>query len=120
MAQDPKESGTINEAAAGGNAEIGPEPASLRFLRVLVTVLTGVMIVGMVTLVILFFTRFPGGSDTPALPQLPDRIALPGDAQPQAVTTGPGWLAVVTQDGRILFFDAETGALLQEVLRADD
>jgi hypothetical protein len=112
MSEDPIEGHSIDQGAGGGNAE--PEPASLRFLRLLVTVLTAVMIVGMVVLVALFLTRFPT-SDSSTLPALPDRIALPEGAQAQAVTTGPGWLGVVTTDGRILFFDAASGALRDEV-----
>ena len=89
----------------------------LKVLRHLVTVLTVVMIFGMIAIVTLFYLRFQP-SAAPA-PLVPERIALPEGATPQAVTTGPGWLAIVTQDGRILFFDAESGALTQEVMLED-
>ncbi|MDB2408091.1 DUF6476 family protein [Jannaschia sp.] len=86
-----------------------PEPANLRFLRVLVTVLTSVMIVGLVLVVTLLVQRLRVPSvSTPAA------LALPDGATPQAVTQGPGWWAVVTTDGRILIFDAD-GALADEI-----
>ena len=89
-----------------------PEPASLRFLRRLVTVLTGVMILAMVILIGLFLTRFPAPSTTPALPT---NLEMPEGATAQAVTFGTGWTAVVTQDDRILIFSSDSGALRQEI-----
>ena len=90
-----------------------PEDArTLRFLRVLVTVLTGTMIVGMAALVVLFATRFPRGA---AAPVLPDRLALPPGETARAVTMGTGWVAVVTADDEILILDAATGALRQRI-----
>ena len=89
------------------------EPANLRFLRRLVTVLAGVMIVGLVTIVALLVIRF---STVPTAPSLPDTITLPDGAKAQAVTMAAGWYAVVTTDGRILIFDRETGDLRQSVV----
>lgn len=89
---------------------------TLRFLRLLVLVLTATMIVGMVVLVVLFLTRFPKAgpaSTTNAGFVLPDTLELPEGATVQAVTQGRDWWAVVTGDDRILIFDAETGALRQ-------
>ena len=114
MGQDPKQGRTIGQPAAESNAELAPETPGIRFLRRMVTVLTGVMIFGMISIVVLFYIRF-NAPPAPSLPGLPDTIALPDGAAPQAVTTAPGWIAVVTQDGRILFFDAKNGALLDEV-----
>ncbi|MCA8882595.1 MAG: hypothetical protein KDA50_02385 [Rhodobacteraceae bacterium] len=93
-------------------AEPGPEPANLRFLRVLVTILTGVMILGLVTIIGLMFWRF--SASTPAL-QLPDTVALPAGATAQAITFGADWYAVVTADDDILIFDRATGDLRQRV-----
>ncbi len=76
----------------------------------MVTTLTAVMIVGVVVVVGLLVTRL--SDDTPPLP---DTITLPGGAKAQAVTMGPGWYAVVTDDQRILIFDATTGNLRQTV-----
>ncbi len=89
---------------------------NLRFLRVLVLVLTSTMIVGIGVLVVLFATRFPGAGKAPASTgfDLPDTLELPEGATVQAVTKGQGWWAVVTGDA-ILIFDAATGALRQQV-----
>ncbi|MCU0909721.1 MAG: DUF6476 family protein [Rhodobacteraceae bacterium] len=90
-----------------------PEDArTLRFLRGLVTVLTGTMIVGMAVLVVLFATRFPR---TPAVPVLPGTITLPPGETARAVTMGTGWIAVVTADDEILILDAKTGTLRQRI-----
>ncbi|GAA6179270.1 hypothetical protein NBRC116594_07080 [Shimia sp. NS0008-38b] len=87
------------------------EPANLRFLRLLVTGLTGVMIVGLVTVVLLIVMRFRDDG-----PILPENLSLPDGAKAQAVTMGDGWYAVVTEDNRILVYDRITGGLRQEVL----
>ncbi|AKO97394.1 hypothetical protein MALG_02227 [Marinovum algicola DG 898] len=91
-----------------------PEPANLRFLRLLVTVLTGVMIAGVILIIALIVIRFrdPG-------PQLPEDLSLPAGVQAQAVTFGTGWVAVVTGDNRILIFDRVTGRMTQEVELTD-
>ncbi|TFL18918.1 hypothetical protein DR046_07925 [Jannaschia formosa] len=86
-----------------------PEPPNLRFLRLLVTVLTSVMIVGLVIVVTLLVQRLRVPSVT-----VPEALALPEGARAQAVTRGPGWWAVVTEDGRILIFDA-AGTLVREI-----
>lgn len=89
-----------------------PEPrdGALRFLKWLVIALTATMLVGMVALVGLFFTRFA----SPPLP-LPDRIALPDGTRPTAFTRGPTWFAVVTDKDEILIFDASGQTLLQRI-----
>lgn len=76
----------------------------------LVTVLTVVMIAGVLVIISLLVIRL---SARP--PDLPDTISLPGGTRAQAFTQGETWFAVVTQDDRILIFDRETGALMQEV-----
>ena len=87
------------------------EPANLRFLRRMVTVLTTIMIVGVVIVIGLLVTRL--SRDTPGLP---DQIALPDGAKPVAFTQGAGWYAVVTDGNEILIFDRLTGALKQTVM----
>ncbi|RSK34778.1 hypothetical protein EJA01_07415 [Rhodovulum iodosum] len=86
-------------------------PPNLKILRVLVTVLMVTMIAGFLVIVVLFVIRMPGGAPT----ALPDTVALPEGTRASAVTYGPGWYAVVTEDQRILIYDAETGALTQTV-----
>ncbi|WP_294221061.1 DUF6476 family protein [uncultured Shimia sp.] len=87
------------------------EPANLRFLRLLVTGLTVVMMVGLVTVVALIVMRFRDDG-----PILPENFALQDGVTAQAVTMGDGWVAVVTDDNRILIHDRITGALRQEVV----
>lgn len=69
------------------------------------------MIVGLVTVVALIVMRFREDG-----PILPEEIALPDGVAVQAVTTGDGWYALVTEDDRILIYDRITGALRQEVV----
>jgi hypothetical protein len=80
-------------------------------LRILVTVLTVVMIVGLIAVVITFVTRFPGGDGV----SLPDQVTLPEGVRARAITMGEGWYAVVTDDDRILIFDRASGELRQNV-----
>lgn len=90
-----------------------PQPIDdglLRFLKLLVTVLTGVMIVGVVVVIFLLVTRF-----TAEAPALPDEIALPDGAKATAFTQGDQWFAVVTDDNRILIYDRVTGQLKQTI-----
>ncbi|KAJ55278.1 hypothetical protein ACMU_11295 [Actibacterium mucosum KCTC 23349] len=91
--------------------EMGELPPNLRFLRGLVTVLTAVMIGGLILLLTLIVIRFRASDDF----ALPDAITLPEGATVQALTKGEGWWAVVTGDNRILIYSARTGALIQEV-----
>lgn len=86
------------------------EPAQIRFLRRLVTILTAVMIFGLVAVVTLLVIRL---SDRATV--LPDNIALPGGVTAQAVTIGDGWYAVVTNTQEILIFDAGSGEIQQRV-----
>ncbi|OYW54741.1 MAG: hypothetical protein B7Z31_11260 [Rhodobacterales bacterium 12-65-15] len=90
-----------------------PLPPSLRFLKGLVIVLTLTMIGGVITVVGVIVTRMPQAFQS-ITPSLPDGIALPQRAKAVAVTFGIGWIAVVTEDDRILIFDAD-GSLRQEV-----
>lgn len=87
-----------------------PEPGNLRFLRLLVTILTGTMIAGLLAIIALLVIRFPT-----AAPALPDAITLPDGARAEAFTVTARWYAVVTTDDRILIFDRGTGALRQDI-----
>lgn len=88
-----------------------PEPANLRFLRLLVTVLTTVMILGIAAVVGLLILRL----STPPRPTLPEAVILPDGVRADAVTFGTGWYAVVTDADTILIFDSATGKLRQSV-----
>jgi hypothetical protein len=87
-----------------------PEPANLRFLRRLVTVLTAVMIAGVLVIIVLIVIRL---SNRP--PELPDVIDLPGDARAVSFTQGPDWYAIVTDADTILIYDRISGRLRQTV-----
>lgn len=94
--------------------EDDPDPLNLRVLRILVTALTVVMIVGLITVVIVFVTRFPSADGGTTL-SLPSQIELPEGVTADAVTMAEDWYAVVTTDQRILVYDRTTGNLLQTV-----
>lgn len=87
-------------------------PPSLRWLKWLVTALTVTLILGVITIVGLLVTRLPLGV-TPVA-DFPVSLALPAGAKPEAITRGPGWIGVVTTDGRMFVF-APDGALRQEI-----
>ena len=87
------------------------EPANLRFLRRMVTVLTTVMILGVVVVIGLLVTRLT--RDTPILPA---QITLPDGASAVAFTQAADWYAVVTDANEILVFDRVSGALQQTVV----
>lgn len=93
------------------------DPATVKYLRLLVTVLTATMVIGFVIIVVLFVIKFSDAFS--AGPALPDEIALPEGASPAAFTQGRDWYAVVTADDRILIYDRETGDLRQTIAIAD-
>ncbi|WP_386627318.1 DUF6476 family protein [Sulfitobacter geojensis] len=84
------------------------EPANLRFLRRLVTVLTVVMIAGVIVVIGLLVTRLNRKA-----PALPDQITLPAGKTAHAFTQGADWYAIVTSDNEILIYDRLTGGLRQ-------
>jgi len=87
------------------------EVRSLRFLRLLVTVLTSVMIVGFVILIGYLVTQFP---ETGGAVAVPEEIDLPEGAKALAYTQGTDWVAVVTDQDEILIFNTD-GSLRQRV-----
>ena len=89
----------------------GPPP-ELRFLKLLVAALAGVMIVGLVVIVAALVIRI---GQEPAPLAVPEVITLPDGARADAVTRGRGWIAVVTDGDEILIYDAEDGTLRQRV-----
>ncbi len=87
------------------------DPAMVKYLRVLVTTLTGTMIIGFIIITALFVTRFAGGDDV----TLPASITLPDGTAASAFTQGGDWYAVVTDADEILIFDRLTGNLRQTI-----
>ena len=92
--------------------DTAPLPPDLRFLKILVGTLAGVMILGLVTIVGLLVTRL--GAVAP-LPVLPDSVVLPQGAEVAAVTYARDWLVVVTGAGEILLYRPEGGAPVSRV-----
>jgi hypothetical protein len=88
------------------------EPANLKFLRRLVTLLTATMITGVIIIIGLLVMRLNAPM---AAVSLPDRLELPDGSTATAFTKGIGWYAVVTSDQRILIYDAKSGALRQTI-----
>ncbi|MHA6262442.1 DUF6476 family protein [Arenibacterium sp. CAU 1754] len=88
------------------------EPANLRFLRRLVTVLTSVMILGLLVVVTLLVMRFSSSA-----PVVPDSITLPDGEKADAFTMTERWYGVVVNNGRrILIFDRRTGKQIQDIV----
>ncbi|MBU2981843.1 hypothetical protein KO498_08445 [Lentibacter algarum] len=86
------------------------DPSLVRFLKILVSTLAGVMIVGLVAVIYLLVIRLNAD-----VPELPARIVLPEGVKAQAFTQGEGWFAVVTEDGRILIFGRDGATILQDI-----
>lgn len=84
-------------------AEAVPE---LRWLKMLVTGLAGVMGLGIIAIVVLLWMRL----SQPMLPDLPETITLPEGARPEAVTFAREFIVVVTDAGEVLLYD-RSGAL---------
>ncbi len=93
-----------------------PEPAQLppelRFIKRLVTVLTGTMIVGLLVIVALLVIRLAAPPAT--LPELPAAIALPEGAKIAALTFAKDLIVVVTDAGEVLIYD-NSGTLRQKL-----
>lgn len=83
----------------------------LRYLKTLVTALTVTMIVGFIVLIAVVVMRFNAEGSVP----LPDALALPAGTTATAITRGPDWLGVVTDDGRILIYGLDGTMLRQEI-----
>jgi hypothetical protein len=96
--------------------EAGPPP-ELRFLKLLTGTLAGVMIAGILGIVALLALRLPG---QPAPLALPEAIALPEGARPEALSFGRDWIVVLTEAGEALVYDRATGALRRRIRLADD
>ena len=88
------------------------DPATVKYLRLLVTILTATMILGFLVIVVLFVIRFSDAFG----PELPKAIALPDGTKASAFTQGGDWYAVVTTDNQILIFDRDSGKLRQTII----
>ncbi len=99
------------------DAPLSPSDArTLRYLRGLVSLLTAVMVLGMITLVVVFVMRFPdGNAAAPGGLVPPHELALPPGATVAAVTRMPDAWVVVTVAGDIYFFAAGGGAPIRHI-----
>ena len=88
-------------------------PPSLKRLRTLVTTLTGVMIVGVITIIILLAMRL-SVERQPILIN-PANFALPAGVGIVGYSVIDGHAVLVAQDGVIRIFDAQTGVLTQTI-----
>ncbi|MEM1273568.1 MAG: DUF6476 family protein [Pseudomonadota bacterium] len=88
-------------------------PRDLRFLKGLVTVLTAVMIFGVITIIALLVIRL----NSPAPPVLvhPELFDLPAGVQTVGYSVLGNRVVIITDDGVIRVFDASDRALLQEM-----
>ncbi|MDE1130208.1 MAG: DUF6476 family protein [Ascidiaceihabitans sp.] len=86
------------------------EPANLRFLRRLVTVLTATMLIGVVVVVGLLVTRLSSKG-----PDLPQMITLPDGSTATAFTQGDTWYAIVTSENQILIYNRTDGEMRQTI-----
>ncbi|QHQ33906.1 DUF6476 family protein [Algicella marina] len=81
-------------------APSGPEPAPLRRLRLLVTVLTLTMIVGMLTITGLLAWRLStaGQAELQPGPTLPENLPLPSGETLISYTQSPDYTVLITRD----------------------
>ncbi len=92
-------------------------PANLRFLKGLVTVLTAVMILGVLTIVALLVIRLNAGPAQLVID--PGAYTLPQGVGAVGISVIEGRTVIVGDDGVIRVYDAPGGAPVQEVVIGD-
>ncbi|MBL4627201.1 MAG: hypothetical protein JKY00_04055 [Roseicyclus sp.] len=91
-----------------------PLPPNLRFLRRLVTVLTTVMIVGVITIVVLLVIRLSDNA-RPILVH-PGVFDTPEAVETVGYSVIDGYTVLVGDDGVIRVFTSNTRELVQEII----
>ena len=91
--------------------DTGAIDGTVRFLKILVTTLTATTIIGLIVVITVIVMRFQQES---ALP-LPENITLPEGVSATAITRGAGWLAIVTNDDRILIMGLDGKTVYQDI-----
>lgn len=86
------------------------EPANLRFLRRLVTILTATMILGVIAIFVLLVIRL----QTPTA-AFPDVTVLPLGAKIETMTRGPDFLLVVTSAGQVFVLNKDGSKIVKEL-----
>lgn len=99
--------------------EDAPEPPSLRRLRLLVTTLTVVLILGMLVIVAAMVVRLGLFDESgPAGPIAAERLTLPDGAEVLSLGRAEGQILILTRDANgaetLRVFDAATGARVSE------
>jgi len=88
-------------------------PPSLTLLRRLVTLLTAVMVVGVLTIVGLLVIRLT--TDTAPVLVTPEAYSLPTGVAPVGYSVVDGQAVIIGDDGVIRVFDATTGTPIREI-----
>jgi len=89
-------------------------PANLRFLRVLVTVLTAVMILGVITIVGLLVIRLNDGGGAAVL-VVPSEFDPPAGVAIVGYSLVEGRTVLIGDDAVIRVYDTDSRALVQEI-----
>lgn len=90
------------------------EPKNLRFLRLLVTILTITMICGIITLVFLIVIKMKDLNNDFSI-NIPKEIILPDNKVAKAFTISTDWYAIVTESNEILIYDSNTNNIKQVI-----
>ncbi|WP_341862306.1 DUF6476 family protein [Gymnodinialimonas sp. 57CJ19] len=93
--------------------EDGPLPPNLRFLRMLVTVLTAVMILGVITIVALLVIRL-GDNGQPILVH-PEVFDIPEGVNTLGYSVVDGYTVIVGDDQVIRVFASDTRELVEQL-----
>ena len=91
------------------------EPAGLKWLKILVAVLTVTLIIGFLTIVGMFIYRFNSIGDDAVMSPLPDQINLPQGVEINAFTQAEDWFLILTSENELLIYDRGTHKLIQTV-----
>lgn len=90
------------------------EPKNLKFLRLLVIVLTITMICGIITLVLVIVIKMPNYNNTESI-QLPAEIILPDNMKVETFSIGSNHYLIVTKNDEVLIYDRKTNILEQRI-----
>jgi hypothetical protein len=90
------------------------EPKNLKFLRLLVIVLTITMICGIITLVLMIVIKMPNYNNTFSI-QLPEEIILPDNMKVETFSIGSNHYLIVTKNDEVLIYDRKTNILKQRL-----
>ena len=90
------------------------EPKNLKFLRLLVIVLTITMICGIITLVLVIVIKMPNYNNTESM-QLPVEIILPDNMKVETFSIGSNHYLIVTKNDEVLIYDRRTNILEQRI-----